>query len=59
MVAKIGTGEVTDSATSPIKAHHGAGGKTGGQARTKVLRTVERSEIAKKAVAKRSERNGK
>lgn len=53
MVAKIATGEVEDNATAPDKAHHSAGGKKGGAARAVALTPEQRSEIAKKAAAKR------
>lgn len=53
MVAKIATGEVEDNATPADKAHHSRGGKAGGAARAKALTPAERSEIAKKAAAKR------
>ena len=53
MVAKIATGEVEDNAPPADKAHHSAGGKKGGAARAKALSAAERSEIAKKAAAKR------
>ena len=53
MVAKIATGEAEDNATPPDKAHHSAGGKKGGAARAAALTPTQRSEIAKKAAAKR------
>jgi hypothetical protein len=53
MVAKIATGEVEDNPTSADKAHHNEGGKTGGAARATALTAAERSEIAKKAPARR------
>jgi hypothetical protein len=53
MVAKIATGEVEDNATAPDKQHHSRGGKIGGAARAKALTPAQRSEIAKKAAAKR------
>jgi hypothetical protein len=53
MVAKIATGEVEDNATPADKAHHSRGGKKGGAARAKALTAAERSEIAKRAAAKR------
>lgn len=52
MVAKIATGEVEDDADE-TKAHHREGGKRGGAARAAVLTPEERSEIARKAAAKR------
>jgi hypothetical protein len=53
MVAKIATGEVEDNATAADKAHHSRGGKKGGAARAKALTAAQRSEIARKAAAKR------
>lgn len=53
LIAKIATGEVEDTAADPSKAHHSAGGKKGGAARAAKLTPEERSEIAKKAAAKR------
>jgi hypothetical protein len=53
MVGKIATGEVEDNATPADKAHHSRGGKKGGAARAAALSPAERSEIAKKAAAKR------
>jgi len=53
MVAKIATGEIEDNPTAPDKAHHSRGGKKGGAARAAKLTPEERSEIAKKAAAKR------
>ena len=58
MVARIATGEVEDNATAPDKAHHSAGGKKGGAARAAALTPAQRSEIAKKAAAKRWGRDG-
>ena len=53
MVAKIATGEIADNATPADKAHHSQGGKKGGAARAAKLCATERSEIARKAAAKR------
>jgi len=53
MVGKIATGEIEDTSTDPSKAHHSAGGKKGGAARAAALTPEQRSEIAKKAAAKR------
>jgi hypothetical protein len=53
MVAKIATGEVEDNATAADKAHHSRGGKIGGANRAKALTPAQRSEIARKAAAKR------
>ena len=53
MVARIATGEVEDNPTAPDKVHHSAGGKKGGAARAAALTPEQRSEIAKKAAAKR------
>lgn len=55
MVARIATGEVEDNATAPDKTHHSLGGKRGGAARAAALTPEQRSEIAKKAAAKRWE----
>ena len=52
MVAKIATGDVEDNATAADKAHHVRGGKIGAN-RAKALTPAQRSEIAKKAAAKR------
>jgi hypothetical protein len=53
MVARIATGEEADNPTAPDKAHHSKGGKIGGANRAKALTPAQRSEIAKKAAAKR------
>jgi hypothetical protein len=53
MVARIATGEVEDNATPADKAHHSRGGKKGGAARAVKLTPEQRSEIAKRAAAKR------
>ena len=53
MIGKIATGEVEDTGADPSKAHHSAGGKKGGAARAAALSPEQRSEIAKKAAAKR------
>ncbi len=53
MVAKIATCEVEDNATPADKAHHSRGGKKGGAARAAALTPAQRSEIARKAAAKR------
>lgn len=52
MVAKIATGEIEDT-VDPSKDHHREGGKKGGAARAAALTPEQRSEIAKKAAAKR------
>ena len=52
MVAKIATGEIDDNGDAS-KAHHREGGKKGGTARAASLSPKQRSEIAKKAAAKR------
>ena len=57
MVARIATGEIEDNTTAPDKAHHSAGGKKGGAARANALTAEQRSEIAKKAAAKRWQPN--
>ena len=56
MVAKIATGEIADNATPADKAHHSRGGKKGGAARAAAVTPEQRSEIAKRAAAKRWER---
>jgi hypothetical protein len=53
MVAKIATGEIEDNPTAPDKTHHSRGGKKGGAARAAALTPEQRSEIVKKAAAKR------
>ena len=53
MVARIATGEVQDNPLPDDKAHHSRGGKAGGAARAAALTPEQRSEIAKKAAAKR------
>ena len=53
MVGRIATGEVEDTGADPSKAHHSAGGKKGGAARAAALTPEQRSEIAKRAAAKR------
>lgn len=53
MVGKIATGEIEDNPTPEDKAHHSRGGKKGGAARAAALTPDQRSEIAKKAAAKR------
>lgn len=53
LVGRIATGEVEDTGTDPAKAHHSRGGKKGGAARAAALTPEQRSEIAKKAAAKR------
>lgn len=52
MVGRIATGEEQDTADES-KAHHREGGKKGGAARAAALSPEERSEIAKRAAAKR------
>ena len=52
LVGKIATGEAKDDA-DPTKEHHRRGGIKGGKARANALTPEERSEIAKKAAAKR------
>ncbi len=53
MVGRIATGEVEDTGADPSKEHHSRGGKKGGAARAAALSPEERSEIARKAAAKR------
>ncbi len=55
MIGKIATGEIADDADAS-KAHHREGGKKGGAARAAALTPEERSEIARKAAAKRWEK---
>lgn len=57
LVGRIATGEVEDTGADPAKAHHVAGGKKGGAARAAALTPEQRSEIAKKAAAKRWSRS--
>jgi hypothetical protein len=57
MVGRIATGEIEDNATPADKAHHSRGGKKGGAARAAKLSPSERSEIARKAAAKRWDRD--
>lgn len=52
LVGKIAVGDVEDTADDS-KAHHREGGKKGGAARAAKLTPEQRSEIAKKAAAKR------
>ena len=52
MIGRIATGEIEDDADTS-KAHHREGGKKGGAARAAALSSEERSEIARKAAAKR------
>lgn len=52
LVGKIATGEVEDTRDDG-KNYHRAGGKKGGAARAAALTPEQRSEIAKKAAAKR------
>jgi hypothetical protein len=56
MVGRIATGEEEDTTVDPSKAHHSRGGKKGGASRAAKLSPEERSEIARKAAAKRWER---
>jgi len=53
LVGKIATGEVEDTQDNKLTHHHREGGKKGGAARAAVLTPEQRSEIAKKAAAKR------
>lgn len=53
LIAKIATGEVEDTTDAPSTDHHSRGGKKGGAARAVALTPEQRSEIAKKAAAKR------
>jgi hypothetical protein len=56
MVGRIATGEIEDTTDKPSTDHHSRGGKKGGAARAAKLTPEQRSEIAKKAAAKRWER---
>lgn len=57
MVAKIATGEIEETADAPPPAdYHRRGGEKGGPARAAKLTPEQRSEIAKKAAAKRWEK---
>jgi len=58
LVGRIATGEVEDSGVDPTKEHHSRGGKKGGAARAASLTPEQRSEIAKKAAAKRWGKHG-
>lgn len=53
LIGKIATGEVEDTGAAAPSDHHSRGGKKGGAARAAKLTQAERSEIAKKAAAKR------
>lgn len=53
LVGRIATGEVEDTIDAPSTDHHSRGGKRGGAARAAALTPDQRSEIAKKAAAKR------
>jgi len=53
LVGRIAVGEAEDTGADPSKAHHSRGGKKGGAARAAALTPEQRSEIAKKAAAKR------
>ncbi len=53
LIGRIATGEVEDTQNDPSKEHHRRGGKAGGAARAGALTPEQRSEIAKKAAAKR------
>ena len=53
MVGRIATGEIEDTGADPTKTHHSRGGKKGGAARAAALTPKQRSEIARKAAAKR------
>ena len=53
MVGRIATGEAEDNPTPVDTSHHSRGGKKGGAARAAALTPEQRSEIAKRAAAKR------
>ena len=55
LVGRIAVGDEADTADDS-KAHHREGGKKGGAARAAKLTPEQRSEIAKKAAAKRWQR---
>jgi hypothetical protein len=54
MVGRIATGEKGDTRADPARSYHSEGGKKGGVSRAAKLTPERRSEIAKKAAAKRS-----
>lgn len=56
LVGRIATGEVEDTSDAPAPDRHSESGKKGGAARAAKLTPQQRSEIAKKAAAKRWER---
>lgn len=53
LVGRIAVGDAEDTQADPTKAHHSRGGKKGGAARAAKLTPEQRSEIAKRAAAKR------
>lgn len=53
LVGRIATGEAEDTVDDPAKEHHRRGGLAGGKARADALTPKQRSEIAKRAAAKR------
>ena len=53
LVGRIATGEIEDTQDDASKAHHSRGGRKGGAARAAKLTPEQRSEIAKRAAAKR------
>ena len=52
-VMRILTGEEDETTVTPSTDHHSRGGKAGGAARAARLTPEQRSEIAKRAAAKR------
>ncbi len=53
LIGRIAVGEAQDSRPDPAKAYRSTAGKKGGPARAAKLTPEQRSEIAKKAAAKR------
>lgn len=53
LIGRIAIGEEADTADDKLTHHHREGGKKGGAARAAALTPEQRSEIAKKAAAKR------
>lgn len=53
LVGRIATGEAEDTRDDPAKAHHREGGLKGGKARAEALSPEQRTDIARKAAAKR------
>jgi hypothetical protein len=53
LIGRIVTGEVEDTEADPSKEHHRRAGVKGSAARADALTAEQRSEVAKKAAAKR------